>query len=114
VPITSIDGYVFSGYGVTSITVGTNLTNIAVGAFGYSASLIAINVNPANPAYASSNGILFTKTLTTLVQYPGGIPGPYTIPNNVTDIAEGAFADCDLGTVSIPSSVLKIEDGVRG
>lgn len=110
-PVASIGEFVFSGGGITSITIGTNLINIGFEAFGYSADLTAITVNPANPAYASAGGILFNKSQTMLIQYLGGLSGPYTIPGNVTSIADGAFSDCALGSVTIPGSVISIEDG---
>ncbi len=48
-------------------------------------------VDAANPAYTSSGNVLFNKNLTTLVQYPRFLSGPYTIPNSVTNIGYYAF-----------------------
>jgi hypothetical protein len=57
------------------------------------------------------NGILFNKSQTTLVEYPAGIGGSYTIPNGVTNIGDGAFDGCSsLTSVVIGNSVTHIAD----
>jgi hypothetical protein len=56
-------------------------------------------------------GILFNKSQTTLIQYPCGKAGGYTIPNGVTNIGDGAFQYCTrLVRITIPSSVTDIGD----
>lgn len=54
----------------------------------------------ANPAYSSLEGVLFDQSRRTLLQYPGGKVGAYTIPASVTHIGEGAFSSC-LGLTSV-------------
>ena len=39
-------------------------------------------------------GVLFNQNQTTLVEYPGGIAGSYTVPTSVTNIGEAAFYGC--------------------
>jgi len=51
-------------------------------------------VNAANANYASVDGVLYNKTITTLIQYPGGRAGAFAIPNSVTSIGSFAFSFC--------------------
>jgi hypothetical protein len=65
-------------------------------------------VDPLNSAFSSVDGVLFNHNQTTLVQYPGGKVGDYTIPNSVTSIGDGAFSGSGLTSVTIPNSVTNI------
>jgi hypothetical protein len=71
--------------------------------------LTNITVNAANPVYSSSNGVLFDKNQTVLLQFPEGKAGGYTIPNSVASIGFAAFFVCTgLTSVTIPNSVTSI------
>ena len=79
-------------------------------AMSYCSGLTSINVSTDNPNYSSLDGVLFNKSKTTLIQYPGGKQGGYTIPNSVTQIGSAAFGGCiGLTSVTIPNSVTSIE-----
>jgi hypothetical protein len=72
-------------------------------------SLTAITVDVLNLAYSSVEGVLFNKSQTVLLQYPGGKAGGYTLPNGVTSIGDSAFYDShNLPSVTIPNSVTSI------
>jgi len=72
-------------------------------------ALIQINVDSDNLNYASVNGVLYSKDLTVLVQYPLGLTGPFVIPNGVTTIGNDAFRSCTgLTSITIPNSVTTI------
>ena len=71
-------------------------------------SLTVITVDTNNLFYSSTNGVLFDKSQTTLVECPA-ISGSYTIPASVTSIGSEAFVDCaGLTGVTIPSGVTNI------
>jgi hypothetical protein len=96
---------------LTKITIPDSVTGIGIEAFNYCTNLAAFAVDVLNPVYSSVGGVLFNKSRTTLVDYPVGLAGSYTIPNGVTNIGDEAFASCgNLTGVTIPDSVTSIGD----
>ena len=96
-------------YYLTSVTIPNSVTNIGDDGFDACTSLTNIAVVVGNPDYSSVNGVLFDQAQTTLIQFPGGLGGGYTIPNSVTTIAAGAFAfSPNLASVTIPNNVTNI------
>ena len=111
-PVTSI-GYraFYANASLTNVTIGAGVTNIGLWALGGCPHLGTITADPLNPAYGSVAGVLFDKSQTTLVAYPGGQAGTYTIPSSVTNIGAGAFNGAIYPTgVAIPNSVTTIGD----
>jgi len=104
---------------LTSVMLPGSVTNIAddysffapyAGTpFSDCTSLSAITVDPSNPVYSSLDGALFNEDQTTLLAYPGGKPGSYTIPGTVTNIESRAFLGCaGLTSVAVADSVTRI------
>lgn len=108
--VTDIGQYAFyECTNFTTITIPAGVTNIGTWAFNSCTSLTNITVSGSNPKYADVDGVLFNKDRTTLLAYPGGLVGPYTIPDSVTAIGNSAFAGCVfLTAVTIPDSVTNI------
>ena len=108
--VTSIYHRAFDGCSqLTSITIPVNVSSVSYSAFDNCSSLNAINVNSSNSNYSSTNGVLFNKNQTTLIRYPEGKSGSYTIPNTVTSIGDASFYQCSkLSSVTIPTSVKTI------
>ena len=95
--------------GVTSVTMGTNVTGIGYAAFYDCSALTLITVNPANAFFSTTNGVLFDKAKSVLIQYPSGLPGTYIVPNTVSNINDGAFGDAfGLTSVVISDNVTNI------
>ncbi len=99
----------FSSTGLTSVTIPNSVTTIEIRTFFGCTDLTKINVDAANSNYSSLDGVLFNKTKTEIVQYPGGRTGAYIIPDGVTLISEKSFSRCaGLTSVTIPASVTSI------
>ena len=99
----------YNNESLTNVMIGTNVTNVGIGAFAGCSSLTAITVNSNNQAYTSLTGVLFNQSQTTLIEYPGGLRGNYTIPNSVSSIGTSAFALCtNLTSITIPNGVTNV------
>ncbi len=106
--VTNLGDYAFAGCALTSVTIPESVARIGVQAFGDCTSLAAITVDTNNSTYSSVDGVLLDKGRTTLLEYPAGVEGSYTIPNTVTNLADYAFAGCALTSAAIPNSVTRI------
>lgn len=137
--ITTIESFAFRGCtGLISLVIPNNATHIELDAFNgctglssvtipdknleinedYTPFLLIftecvgmkeIHVYPTNPRYTSMDGILFSKDGKTLIAYPMGRSGEYTIPEGVTSIYRNAFENCArLTSIIIPNSVTEI------
>lgn len=105
--VTTIGPYAFDFSGVTSFQIPASVTNIATPAFT-SLFTTAITVDPANAFFSSTNGVLFNKSQTTLLAYPSGLGGTYTIPAGIPNIGDYAFLGSQLSGITIPGSVTNI------
>ena len=108
--VTMLSQYAFNNCNMlTEIFVPMNLMSLPVTAFERCTSLEKITVASENANYMDIDGVVFTKDGKTLVLYPRGRRGNYTIPDGVAEIADSAFAGCIYLTgVTFSDSVLKI------
>jgi len=109
--VTSIGNQAFDGSTrLTSVTIPATVTNISDEVFQYCINLTNISVTAGNPVYDSVNGVLFGNQQTTLVAFPAGLGGSYTVPAGVTNIMDYAFSYCFyLTTVTFPASLTSLE-----
>jgi hypothetical protein len=104
-----IQGYAFYNCtGLTNIVIPASTTKINLSAFDGCSRLFAFSVASSNTEYASEDGVLFNKRKTTLIQFPDGKKGNYTIPATVTRIENYAFDNALMPSVNIPASVTAI------
>lgn len=97
--------------GLQSITIPASVRYIAEFALSGSQELKTIDVAPGNKDYVSRDGVLYTADMTTLVAFPGGKGGSFTIPETVVELEAGAFASSGITHITIPGSVKQIPQG---
>ena len=91
--VTTINDWAFCYTGLHTVTIPKTITKIDVGAFAECPFLVNIIVEEENPNYTSIDGVLFTKNLTELHQYPSGkTEHSYTVPIGVQVLQHCSFS----------------------
>lgn len=96
---------------VIDITIPASLTSLGEYALGNCNRLESITVDPANPAYADINGVLFSKDRNSLILYPERweFSRQYAIPEGTKSINDRAFNGVGyLWGITLPDSVSHI------
>ena len=100
--------YLYEWINITSLAIPSSVSSINCVMLFY--SLENISVDEDNTEYASIDGNLYSKDITTLIQYScGKVEDNFTVPNGVTEIRDGAFYNClSIKSINIPASVTQI------
>jgi len=107
--VTTIGDYAFESCTGLVDTTAISSTVTSIGLSTFRNCNIGVKVDPANPNYSSSKGVLFNKTLTTLIQAPINVSGIDTIQFSVTAIGTYAFYKCTALTgIVLPNSLATI------
>jgi uncharacterized repeat protein (TIGR02543 family) len=93
---------------IMTISLPPSLTSFPSTAVLDCSSLSVIYAPPHSQEYSAADGVLFDKDGTTLISYPAGKKGAYTIPESVTSIAPYAFFGSRLENITIPDTVTQI------
>lgn len=94
-PVTRILAAAFrTNHTLTYIYIPSSVTQVFGGAFGFCDNLTTIDVDPANTALCSVNGVLYTKDMKMLISFPGARTGSFIIPDGVEKIDAYAFYYC--------------------
>ena len=107
-----IEPFALSNSGVTDLTFGGTVTEVAPGAF-YGSNLKSVTPEEET-AYQTIDGALLTADGKTLLYWLPTDPyaeepqTDYTVPEGVETIAEYAFAFCPLTTIQLPASLKEI------
>ena len=110
--VISIGRHALAGCNMTNITIPGSVTSIDITGFARDENLRSVTVADSNPNYCSVDGVLFNKSRTKLISYPGGKGSSYFIPDGTSIIGSEAFTACfGLTNIIIPDSVITIEDG---
>jgi hypothetical protein len=90
--VVTIGGYVFEySDKLTELHLPASLTTVGTVSFVNMNGLQNFSVDPANPNFSVIGGVLTNKSGTTILNYPRGRSGAYTVPVGVTAIGDGAF-----------------------
>ncbi len=85
--VTSIGRFAFQSCTfLTSASIPGSVTSIGRGAFGFCERLTGFTVDASSQHFASVQGVLYNKSLSSLIQCPGGKSGTITIPATVTSL----------------------------
>mgnify|MGYP002861182698 FL=1 len=110
--VTTIGERAFVRSGLTSIAIPASVTTIGNRAFLWCTDLSAITVDAGNGTFNDGNGsnvIIETASNTLVVGCKGSV-----IPYGVTTIGEYAFEGSSIESITIPSSVTKLENYAFG
>ncbi len=113
--VTSLDsGGVFTDCGtISTFKIGTGLTSYDEDWLDGNTRVGAFAVSDGHPTYTTIDGVLFTADKSTLVAFPSGRSGAYTIPAETTDIVAYAFANADsLTSITVNEGITTLPSGV--
>ena len=108
--LTIISDGLFAGSGLTSIFIPATVSKIGENPFWYCNHLTEINVSEDNPVYASVDGVLYNKDVTSLLSCPGG-KSSLVVPDGVETIVSYALGgNSGITSITLSSSVKTIEE----
>lgn len=98
---------------IKSLKIPGNIESIDGLSLFWSVNLYTIEVDESNVKYASKGGVLFNKTLDTLIAYPMGrsveTTNSYVIPEGVKTIEQYAFTGYQRKSLILPSTLETIK-----
>lgn len=90
--LTAVEEMAFANCtGLARFELPASLTDMDGSAFFGATNLSELTVRRGNTAFVSKGGVLFNDTGSTLVCYPAGLGGEYTIPDHAAYIGNYAF-----------------------
>lgn len=100
----------FQNTALPQISLPASLELLAENAFEYCDNLTDIDVDPLNSVYKSTDGVVFTVSGETLITYPRGRAGSYSIPDGVVTAGPDSFSTCQgLSSISFPPTPTTID-----
>lgn len=70
-----------------------------------------IKVSEANANYKSQDGVLLNANGTSIVWFPMGKQGSYTLPSTITSVGDYAFKGCSIETFILPDNMKVLGQG---
>lgn len=110
--VTKVSGAMFDGLtAATTVSFGSKVSGLDGNMLGLAHALESITVSDKNASYCVKDGVLYNKSMTTLVRYPESKAGAaFTVPDGVKVIGSDAFSSCNkLTSLTLPTSVTTLE-----
>lgn len=110
--VTKVSGAMFDGLtAATAVSFGSKVSGLDGNMLGLAHALESITVSDKNASYCVKDGVLYSKSMTTLVRYPESKAGTaFTVPDGVKVIGSDAFSSCNkLTSLTLPTSVTTLE-----
>ena len=98
---------------LTTLSFGPKVSGESVtSGYAETRALTSVEVDADNPFYDSVDGVLYSKDHSRLILYPTAknSGGTYTVMDGTTEIANRAFTESGLVTVTLPASLRSIGD----
>lgn len=94
---------------LTSITLPSSASEITPS--DNCPALSSISVSKANSSYSSVDGVLFNADVSMLVWFPLGKEGTYSLPKTLTSIGDYALRGCSVTSFLVPEGITDIGIG---
>ena len=110
--VTKLSSAMFDGLtAATAVSFGSKVSGLDGNMLGLAHALESITVSDKNASYCVKDGVLYNKSMTTLVRYPESKAGAaFTVPDGVKVIGSDAFSSCNnLTSLTLPTSVTTLE-----
>lgn len=108
--VTEITDYAFlPSYYLQHVVIRDAVREVISGTFSSCMSLLSIEVSPDNAEMCSVDGVLYDKSMTSLIQYPCSRDASrFDVPEGVVVLADLSLTGCRLSELSLPSTLKEI------
>jgi hypothetical protein len=106
--VTSLGDHAFSASRLTTVTIPKSINSIGNGAFLFCNLLNEINVDPENPSFCSTDGVVFDKAKTKLLICPTAKSGSYAVPEGLISISDDSFNGSILTDITLNDKLASI------
>ncbi|MBE5742038.1 MAG: hypothetical protein E7360_01810 [Clostridiales bacterium] len=90
------------------VIIPANVRYLGLNPFKDCDNFTGMKIDEGNDYYVIEDGILYNFEKTKIVLFPVGYEGEYVMPNTVTEIATGLFANSKLTKVTVATSITEI------
>lgn len=107
---TSMPFYLYNCSQLKTLILGAGITDIDRWMLTDLPLLESVEVSEKNGSYASIDGVIYNKDLTSLMLCPRAHQGELTIPSTVTTFGYCCFRRSDIETISFPEQLYAIDN----